>query len=350
MRAINSFAILFLVVCGCVSIDPQVTRAPAGGVTRRTAQKAARKGPPLIIEVALLPEPGGAISRETPARRKEYLEEIKTCAQIGASMVRLQPIAAESSPADYHFDRDVNNYRALLREVLAAAPDLIIDCDLGGAGKEVEEWVRCNKRIEFDSTREEDNPVTVAVGQQAMGIIRETISRGGHLRLGLHDSSGWPYKRKPTNLDYLRQSISMARAAQRPIATPEEARKILGLPPLANIYAAPSSARVTRGSPFSLDAIVGPVDGPFKAYAVIVTPSGQELSFTKRRKLAPGISPFIVRRRGLKSVWCETLTETMIKPRISPGVYKIYLGLFPLYAEPLPRRALGMTMAEVLIQ
>lgn len=350
MRAISGLSLLFPLLCGCVTVAPPARIVPPGVAPRRAAQEIRHASPPLIIEVALLPEPGRVVPRESPARRREYSEEIKTCAQIGASMVRLQPIAAESSPADYRFDRGVNNYRALLCEVLAAAPDIIIDCDLGGAGKEVEEWVRCNQRIEFDSTREEDNPVTVAVGQQAMGIIREAISRGGHLRLGLHDSSAWPYKRKPTNLDYLRQAISMARAAGRPIATPAEARKILGLPPLANIYAAPSSARVTRGSPFFLDAIVGPVDGPFKAYAVIVTPSGQELSFTKKRKLAPGISPFIGRRRGLKSVWCETLTETMIKPRISPGVYRIYLGLFPLYAEPLPRRALSMTMAEVTIQ
>jgi len=350
MKAVSRFPILFFILCGCVSVAPPTERAPAGTATRRAEKKVACTGLPFIIEVALLPEPGSAMSGEIPARRREYIEEIKTCAQIGAAMVRLQPIAAESSPADYRFDRGVNNYRALLRDVLAVAPDIIIDCDLGGAGKEVEEWVRCNKRIEFDSTREEDNPVTVAVGQQAMRIIREAISGGGHLRLGLHDSSAWPYKGTPGNLDYLRQAISIARAARRPLATPAEAREILGLPPITNIYAVPNSERVTRGSIFFLDAIVGPIDGPFKAYGIIVTPSGQELSFTKRGKLARGISPFIGRRRGLKSVSCETLTETVIKPRISPGVYKIYLGLFPLYEQPIPRRAFGIAMAEVTVQ
>ena len=309
-----------------------------------------RSGAPLVIEVALLPEPGAAVSREAPASRKEYIEEIKTCARIGATIVRLQPIAAESTAADYRFDRSLNNYRSLLRDVLAAAPDIIIDCDLGGAGREVGEWVRCNKRIELDSTREEDNPVTVAMGPSALGIMRETIGSGGNVRLGLHDSSAWPYKGKPANLDYLRQAVSMARAAGRPIATHEEARRILGLPRLAKIYAISSGERVARGGAFFLDAIVCPIDGPFSAYGVIVTPSGREFSVAKKGKPVPGIRAFTGRRKGLKTVSYGTLIETTIGPRISPGVYKIYLGLFPRHERPVPRRAFGIASAEVTVE
>jgi hypothetical protein len=244
----------------------------------------------------------------------------------------------------------VNNYRTLLRDVLAAAPDIIVDCDLVKAGEDVEEWARCNKRIEFDSMRDEDNPVAVAAGEAPLKIMRETISGGGHLRLGLHDSSAWPYKGAPTNLDYLRQAISMARAAQRRLATPAEARKMLGLPPLATVYAAPSSVRLRRGSAFSLDAIVGSTAGPFKAYAVIVTPSGKKLSFVRGKKLVPGISPFASRRRGVRTVVWEPIMDTVVRPDISPGVYRIYLGLFRPREQPLSRRALGMATAEVVIQ
>lgn len=351
MKVINRLAILFLpILCGCVYVEPPAAKTPAMTVSRSPERAARRAGAPLIMEVALLPEPGAAVPREAPATRKEYLEEIKTCARIGAAIVRLQPIAAESSAADYRFDRSLNNYRALLRDVLAMAPDVIIDCDLGGAGKEVEEWVRCNKRIELDSTREEDNPVTVAMGPSALGIMRETIGGGGNVRLGLRDSSAWPYKGKPTNLDYLRQAVSMARAAGRPIATPEEARRILGLQPLAKIYAVPSGERVARGNAFFLDTIVGPIDGPFSAYGVIVAPSGREFSFTKKGKLVPGIRALTGRRKGLKTVSCWTLIETKIGQRIPPGVYKIYLGLFPRHERPIPRRAFGMASAEVTIE
>jgi len=350
MKAVSGLPLLFPLLCGCVSVAPPARIAPAGVAARRAEQEIRRISLPLIIEVALLPEPGRAVPREAPARRREYVEEIKTCAQIGAAIVRLQPIAAESSTDDYRFDRSVNNYRALLRDLLAVAPDIIIDCDLGKAGEEVEELVRCNKRIELDSTREEDNPVTVAVGEPAMGIMREAISGGGHLRLGLHDSSAWPYGGAPTNLDYLRQAISMARAAQRPLATPAQARKILGLPPLTTIYAAPSSERVTRGSAFFLDAIVGPIAGPFNAYVVIVTPSGKKLSFVKGGKLVRGIAPFTSRRRGMEGVFCETVAETVIKPGVAPGIYGIHLALFRPHEQPLPRRALVMAMAEVTVQ
>jgi len=350
MKAISGLSLLFPLLCGCVNVAPPARTAPAGVAARRTEQEIRRAPRPLIVEVALLPEPGHAVPREAPARRREYIEEIKTCAQIGAAIVRLQPIAAESSTDEYRFDRSVNNYRALLRDILAVAPDIIIDCDLGGAGEEVEEWVRCNKRIEFDSTREESNPVTVAVGEPALGIMREAVSGGGHLRLGLHDSSAWPYRGAPTNLDYLRQAVSMARAAQRPLATPAEARRILALPPLATIYAVPSSARVTRGSAFFLDAIVGPIAGPFKAYVVIVTPSGKKLSLVKRGKLVPGILPFTSRRRGLEGVFCETLTEIVIKAGVLPGIYGIHLAIFPPHEQPLPRRARVMAMAEVNVR
>jgi hypothetical protein len=198
--------------------------------------------------------------------------------------------------------------------------------------------------------REEDNPVTVAVGPSALKIMRDTIDGGGDVRLGLHDSSAWPYKGKPSNLDYLRQAVSMARAAGRPIATPEEARRILGLPRLAKIYAVPSLERVTRGSAFSLDAIVGPIDHSFRAYGVIVTPGGRRFSFLKKGKLVPGIRAFTGRRRGLKTVSCATLVDTVIGPRIPSGTYKIYFGLFPRRGRPIPRRALAIASAEVTVE
>lgn len=350
MKALNGLAVLFLpILCGCVYVEPQAPKAP-DRVAARSPERIRERGAPLVIEVALLPEPGAAVSREVPASRKEYVEEIKTCAGIGATIVRLQPLAADSTAADYRFDRSLNNYRALFKEVLAAAPDIIIDCDLGGAGEEVEEWVRCNKRIEFDSTREEDNPVTVAMGPTALKIMRETIESNGNVRLGLRDSSAWPHKRKPSNLDYFRQALSMARAAGRPIAAPEEARRILELPRLAKIYAVPSGESAVRGSPFFLDAIVGPIDGPFSAYGVIVAPSGREFSIAKNGKLVPGIKAFTGRRKGLKTVSCSTLIDAKIGPRIPSGVYKIYLGLFPRHERPNPRRAFGLASAEVVVE
>lgn len=351
MKAISGLALLFLpFLCGCIYVEPQVIKTPDSVAARPPERVRERTGVPLVIEVALLPEPGGAVPREVPASRKEYIEEIKTCARIGATVVRLQPIAAESTASDYRFDRGLGNYRALFREVLAEAPDVIIDCDLGGAGEEVEEWVRCNKRIEFDSTREEDNPVTVAMGPSALRIMRETIKSNGNVRIGLHDSSAWPYKGKPSNLDYLRQAVSMARAAGRPIAAPDEARRILELPRLAKIYAVPSGERVAKGSAFFLDTIVGPVEGPFSAYGVIVAPSGREFSIAKNGRLVPGIKAFTGRRKGLKTVSCSTLVETTIGQRIPPGDYKIYLGLFPRHERPVPRRALGMASAEVTVE
>jgi hypothetical protein len=305
---------------------------------------------PLIIEVALLPEAGEEPCPDAPMGREGYLEEIHTCYELGASMVWLQALASDSSPDDYRFDYSLQNYRALLKDVIRTAPDIVIDLDIEEAGEDVERWVRCNKRIELDSGREEDNPVTVAVGTSPLSTMRQVIAGGGHLRLGLHDSRAWPYKGKPTNLDYLRQAISMARSLGRPLATPAHARTVLGLPPLKAVYAVPSSLRVKGGDRFFLDAIAGPIDRPFRGYAMMVTPSGVKFSITKKGKPVQGIRPFMGSGEGMRRPYVGTLLDMVVGKRTPPGTYAVYLGLFPPRTQPRPRDAIAIDTALITVE
>ena len=58
-------------------------------------------------------------------------------------------------------------------------------------------------------------------------LARLAIERGGHLRVGLEDYDG---PRQPRNEELVREVVALAEAAGRPVATPKDAARILGLP------------------------------------------------------------------------------------------------------------------------
>ena len=59
------------------------------------------------------------------------------------------------------------------------------------------------------------------------GLARAALERGGHLRVGLEDFAG---SRTPTNLDLVHEAARLCAEVGRPLATPADAAKILGLP------------------------------------------------------------------------------------------------------------------------
>ena len=61
----------------------------------------------------------------------------------------------------------------------------------------------------------------------ASGIARVAIERGGNVRVGLEDYAG---NREPGNLQLVRELVALAKECGRPVATPDEAAAILGLP------------------------------------------------------------------------------------------------------------------------
>jgi uncharacterized protein (DUF849 family) len=70
--------------------------------------------------------------------------------------------------------------------------------------------------------------VAVLGGDVAAGdLARLAIERGGHLRVGLEDYEG---PRQPRNEELVREAVALAEAAGRPVATPKDAARILGLP------------------------------------------------------------------------------------------------------------------------
>lgn len=60
----------------------------------------------------------------------------------------------------------------------------------------------------------------------ASGMAEWTVARGGHLRVGLEDYGG---TEAPSNLELVRAAVALCERMGRRVATPDEARAILGL-------------------------------------------------------------------------------------------------------------------------
>jgi uncharacterized protein (DUF849 family) len=58
-------------------------------------------------------------------------------------------------------------------------------------------------------------------------VARLALERGGHLHVGLEDHAG---SRKPTNEELVREAVALAENVGRPVATSDEAAKLLDLP------------------------------------------------------------------------------------------------------------------------
>ena len=73
-------------------------------------------------------------------------------------------------------------------------------------------------------------PWSVAIlGGDAVGsgFARLALEKGGHVRVGLEDYAG---PRQPTNVELLEELTALCSEVGRPVATPGEARALLGLP------------------------------------------------------------------------------------------------------------------------
>lgn len=72
-------------------------------------------------------------------------------------------------------------------------------------------------------------PWSVAVLQGdviSSGLAKLALERGGHVRVGLEDYAG---PRQPSNAELVRELVDLAKQVGRPVATPEQARQVLGV-------------------------------------------------------------------------------------------------------------------------
>jgi uncharacterized protein (DUF849 family) len=68
------------------------------------------------------------------------------------------------------------------------------------------------------------------IGRTALPVLLASLSAGGHLRVGMEDTISYA-KGQPveSNMQLVARAVSFAHLAQRPPATPDQARELLGI-------------------------------------------------------------------------------------------------------------------------
>jgi 3-keto-5-aminohexanoate cleavage enzyme len=91
--------------------------------------------------------------------------------------------------------------------------------------------------------------MVTAVGRDNFPIMATTIALGGHVRTGLEDvvyMAAGEYA--ASNAALVRRAVALAGAIGRPVATPSEARALLGAPPASDLQLSPTTMHPgTRG-------------------------------------------------------------------------------------------------------
>jgi 3-keto-5-aminohexanoate cleavage enzyme len=69
-----------------------------------------------------------------------------------------------------------------------------------------------------------------AVGRHNIPIMAVTLARGGHIRTGLEDVAFLgPERHAPTNGELVERAVGLCDLIERPVASPQQAREILGI-------------------------------------------------------------------------------------------------------------------------
>jgi 3-keto-5-aminohexanoate cleavage enzyme len=68
------------------------------------------------------------------------------------------------------------------------------------------------------------------IGRQQLPMAMAAIAMGGHVRVGLEDNLHYSRGRLARNEELVARVARIAAEAERRVATPDQARKLLGLP------------------------------------------------------------------------------------------------------------------------
>ncbi len=209
----------------------------------REAYEAIRAQSDLIVQFST----GGAIGM-TPEERAGVLELRPEMATLTCGTVNFGDDVFENSfpimrgilkkmneygvrPELEIFDKGhLANARRLARERLLTFPQHV-DFVLGVPGG-LEATVQ-NLCDLVDDLPEGCTWSVAGIGRQQLPMALAAIAMGGHVRVGLEDNLFYQRGRLARNEELVERVARIARESGRPVATPAQARKVLGLPALA---------------------------------------------------------------------------------------------------------------------
>jgi 3-keto-5-aminohexanoate cleavage enzyme len=206
----------------------------------REAYDAIRAQSDLIVQFST----GGAIGM-TPPERARVLELRPEMATLTCGSVNFGDEIFENSfpimrgilkkmnefgvrPELEIFDKGhISNARKLARERLLSFPQHV-DLVLGVPGG-LEATVQ-NLADLVDDLPDGCTWSVAGIGRQQLPMAMAAIAMGGHVRVGLEDNLYYSRGRLASNEELVARVTRIAAEAGRPVATPNQARKLLGLP------------------------------------------------------------------------------------------------------------------------
>jgi len=131
------------------------------------------------------------------------------------------------------FDLGMTDYARFLVERGVLRPPFVFNVLLGSLGTLAA--TPLNLAVVTGALPEGSVWASAGIGRFQLPMNALAIAAGGHVRVGLEDNLWLDHEktRPATNLALVERLVSIARAAERPIATPTEARELIGLPPPA---------------------------------------------------------------------------------------------------------------------
>jgi 3-keto-5-aminohexanoate cleavage enzyme len=206
----------------------------------REAYDAIREQSDLIVQFST----GGAIGM-TPEERASVLELRPEMATLTCGTVNFGDDVFENSfpimrgilkkmnefgvrPELEIFDKGhIANARKLARERLLSLPqhvDLVLGVP-GGLEATVQNLADLVDNLPAGCTWS-----VAGIGRQQLPMAMTAIAMGGHVRVGLEDNLHYSRGRLARNEELVARVARIATEAGRPVATPDQARKLLGLP------------------------------------------------------------------------------------------------------------------------
>ena len=127
------------------------------------------------------------------------------------------------------FDLGMTDYARFLVERGVLRPPFVFNVLLGSLGTLAATTL--NLAVVTGALPEGSVWASAGIGRFQLPMNALAIAAGGHVRVGLEDNLWLDNEktRPATNLALVERLVSIARAAERPIATPTEARELIGL-------------------------------------------------------------------------------------------------------------------------
>jgi len=127
------------------------------------------------------------------------------------------------------FDLGMTDYARFLVERGVLRPPFVFNVLLGSLGTLAA--TPLNLAVVTGALPEGSVWASAGIGRFQLPMNALAIAAGGHVRVGLEDNLWLDHEktRPATNLALVERLVSIARAAERPIATPTEARELIGL-------------------------------------------------------------------------------------------------------------------------